>query len=85
MEQLLAFFAPIIEAYGGQYGVLVQILSILGTLRLVIKPVMALIEVYVLITPSKDDDQLPQKIEASKAYKTIVFLLDWFASIKLKK
>lgn len=85
MEQLLLFIKPMIEAYAGNYGVAVQIISIVGSLRVVIKPAMGLIEAYVLITPSKDDDLLPEKIKANKVYKAIVYALDWFASIKLSK
>ena len=84
MEQMLLFFKPMIEAYAGQFGPAIQIISIIGSLRLVIKPAMELFKAYVAITPSKSDDHLPGKFENSKVYKAVVFSLDWFASIKLK-
>lgn len=85
MEQLLMFMKPIVEAYSGNMGGAIQVLVIIGSLRLVIKPIMGLIEAYVLITPSKKDDQLPAKIKENKIYKSVVYLLDWFASLKLPK
>jgi hypothetical protein len=85
MEQMLMFLKPMIEAYSGQLGGAIQVIAIIGSLRLVIKPVMGLIEAYVLITPSKEDDLLPAKIKENKAYKMLVYLLDWFASLKLPK
>lgn len=84
MEQIFLFLKPMIEAYVGQFGPAIQIISIIGSLRLVIKPAMELFKAYVAITPSKSDDQLPGQFENSKVYKAVVFSLDWFASIKLK-
>jgi len=85
MEQLLLFLKPIVEAYSGNLGGALQIIAIIGSLRLVIKPIMGLIEAYVAITPSKSDDLLPAKIMDNKIYKAVVYLLDWFASLKLPK
>lgn len=85
MEQIFELLKPLVEVYAGKLGVLVQIISIVGTLRLAVKPVMTLIETVVMITPSESDNSLPDEIRASKAYKMVVFVLDWFASIKLPK
>jgi hypothetical protein len=85
MEQILMFLKPMIEAYSGQLGGAIQVITIIGSLRLLIKPVMGLIEAYVLITPSKEDDLFPAKIKDNKIYKSIVYLLDWLASLKLPK
>jgi hypothetical protein len=85
MEQMLMFLKPMIEAYSGQLGGAIQVIAIIGSLRLIIKPIMGLIEAYVAITPSKTDDLLPAKIKENKAYKMLVYLLDWFASLKLPK
>jgi hypothetical protein len=85
MEQLLVLIQPLVEAYLGDKGFFVQLVSIVGTLRLIIKPVMSLIEVYVAATPSKEDDLLPSKIMGSKLYKQISFVLDYLLSIKLPK
>jgi hypothetical protein len=85
MEQILLFLAPVIEAYSGKLGGALQVIAIIGSLRLIIKPLMGLIEAYVAITPTKNDDLLPAKIMESKAYKSIIYILDWFASLKLPK
>ena len=85
MEQLLIFLQPLIEAYGGSQGWLVSAISIIGSLRLFIKPVMSMIEAYVLFTPSKKDDEFYEKTNMGNTKKTIVYILDWFASIKFKK
>lgn len=85
MEQLLMFLKPIVESYAGSFGVAVQVVSIVGTLRLVVKPLMEILKIVVAVTPSKSDDALPEQIEKSKPYKMALFCLDWLASIKLKK
>lgn len=85
MEELLAFLTPLVEAYGGKLGFLVQLVSIVGTLRLLVKPVMSIIDVAVNLTPSEKDDDLVSRIENNKVFKSILYVLDWFASIKLKK
>jgi len=79
------FLKPMIEAYSGQLGGAVQIIAIIGSLRLLIKPIMGLIEAYVLITPNKEDDLLPAQIKGNKIYKSVAYLLDWLASLKLPK
>jgi hypothetical protein len=60
----------------------VTIIVVVGSLRIILKPVMELAKAIVQLTPSKADDELPAKVEASKAYKSVLFVLDWFASIK---
>lgn len=85
MEELLAFLTPLLEAYGGQLGFLVQLVSIVGTLRLLFKPVMSIIDVVVKLTPSESDDDLADRIEQNKVVKSVLYVLDWLASIKLKK
>lgn len=83
MEEFFELIKPLFVAYAGGYGVTVQVLSILGSLRAINKPVMAIITAYVQYTPSVEDDTLPQRIMANKYYRLFCFLLDWAASIKL--
>lgn len=85
MEQLLALLTPLIELYGGKLGFLPAVISIIGTLRLFVKPVMSAIQNYVDLTPSDKDDALVDEIKSSKVYQYLVYGLDWFASIKLPK
>ena len=85
MEQLLGFLQPLIEMYGGASGVLVQVVTIVGSLRLFIKPIMSVLNAYVLFTKDKKDDKLYEELEKGNTLKTIIYVLDWFASIKIKK
>ena len=85
MEELLGLLKPLIELYAGKLGIAVQIISIVGSLRLLLKPIMSVVSTVVLITPSKSDDLLPEKIMEHKAYKMFVFVVDYLASIKLPK
>lgn len=84
MEAVLEVFKPIVEGYVHLFPTwVIGILLIIGTLRLVVKPAMAIAKSVVASTPSLEDDLLVQKVETSKAYQIAVFLIDWIASIKL--
>lgn len=85
MEQLLSFLQPLIEIYGGSQGWLVSAIAIIGSLRLFIKPLMSLINAYVLFTPNKEDDLKFSELENGNVIKTLMYVLDWFSSIKVKK
>jgi hypothetical protein len=63
----------------------ITILTIMGALRLALKPIMSLIEIYVKLSPSKKDDVIPEKIMQSKAYKTLAYILDLVGSVKIPK
>ena len=82
MEQLLDFLAPLLQVYGGQFGIVVQIVGIVGTLRLIMKPIVSGVQGVVAATPSKSDDEAVNKVLESKIYKAVTFVLDWIASIK---
>ena len=84
MEQLLLFLQPLLETYAGKFGVIVQIVSVIGTIRIIVKPIMVAIEQIVLDTESKKDDLKLEEVKKNKIFKTVIFLLDWFASVKIK-
>lgn len=84
MEQL-EFLKPLLEAYAGQYGWAVTLLTYIGTARVVFKPVMTAVESVVISTPSKSDDTKLEKIKKSKGYKMFVWVLDFLGSVKLNK
>lgn len=81
---LLPFLTPVIEAFIGKYGVLVQALAIMASLRLVLKPILAAIPAVVEATPSKSDDVLWNKVKSSPYFTVVLFLLDYFASLKIQ-
>ena len=85
MEQVLELIKPLIETLLGGNGILLQVVAIVGSLRLILKPVMTAFQAYVLSTPSTKDDELYNKVESSKIYKWVVYALDYIASIKVKK
>lgn len=51
--------------------------------RAVFKPLMSLVHTIVESTPSKSDDETLSKIEQSRAYKALVWIVDYLLSIKL--
>lgn len=69
----------------GKYGILVQIVSVIGTARLIFKNVFELVvKPIVKATPSPKDDEAVSKFENNKIYKSIFYFLDLFLSIKPK-
>lgn len=83
MEGLLVWLKPLIESYAGQYGWLVNVLTIVGSLRLFLKPIMSIVSNVIYLTPKKSDDEFLKKVLESKAYKAVSYALDWFGSVKL--
>ena len=85
IDSILPIFGPILESLAGKYGVLAQILMIMGLARLCMKPLMTSLGEIVKITPSEKDDAFLNKVLASQWYKGICFVLDFVLSIKLPK
>lgn len=85
MEQILGFLQPLLELYGGSQGWLVTAISIIGSLRVFVKPVMSMLLTYSTFTKGIEDDELYEKLESGNAMKTLIYILDWLASIKFKK
>jgi hypothetical protein len=86
MELILQGLKGVLEVYAGSLPTwLLSILLIVGSLRVVIKPLLALLYAVTSLTPSEKDDELIKKIEEHKILKALIFVLDWFASIKLPK
>lgn len=66
-----------------KYPLAATIVGVIGVLRLVFKPVMSAARSIVEATPSQKDNEFLDKLEASKIYKAVAYVVDWFASIKL--
>jgi len=66
-----------------QYPVVSTVLAVIGGLRLVMKPLFSLLHALVEVIPGDKDNQLLAKIEGSKVYTSIVYVLDYLTSIKL--
>jgi len=81
---LLDFLSPLLSTYAVKYKVLGDILGVMVTFRLIMKPIMS-----ALLAVGKDLDfkilKDLEKIAGGNTYKTVAFLLDWILSIKLPK
>lgn len=60
-----------------------QIATVIGTIRIFVKPIMAGLEQAIMQTPTKADDVWFQKLQASTSFQTFIFLLDYFGSLKV--
>jgi len=67
-----------------EYPGFMSIIAMMGMLRVIFKPLFALIETVVATTPTKKDDEAWEAVRGSKAMEMILWLLDYLASIKLK-
>ena len=83
LQNILNVLGPVLGALAGKYGVVVQILSLVGTLRLVMKPIVTAAQAITAATPTTKDDAVVAEVVASKWYKGLSFVLDYLASIKL--
>lgn len=66
-----------------KYPWAVTIFMVMGVLRAVFKPLVAFARTVVSATPSQKDDELLNKAESSKAFKSIAWFIDYISSIKL--
>lgn len=78
MEDIIKFLID----FAVQYPQLASIIFLIGSFRVVMKPLVALAKAIVEITPSKSDDVFVEKIEQSGAYKVVLFVVDYIFSIK---
>lgn len=85
MDSLLGLLGPLLEAYAGKFGVVIQVLTYIGSARLILKPLNGLADSIVAATPSDSDDKKLSAFRESKGYKLVIYLLDWLGSIKIKK
>src|SRR6266436_1056036 len=74
-------FQPFVDGLLGKYGWLTTVLLAIGSLRILFKPVMLVVENALKNDPAKY--AAIQKFEAGPIYKTIATVLDVGASIKL--
>jgi hypothetical protein len=73
-----------IMAFLSQYPIVFKIVMLMGTARLMFKPLMVAIQTYVDSTDDNGADNAKwEKIKAHWAYKAIAFVLDYVGSVKL--
>lgn len=68
-----------------KYPVVAGVIAVVGILRLVVKPLMSIVEAVVLETASKKDDEAVAKVKDSGIYKGLIWVVDYLASVKLPK
>lgn len=73
----------LILQFANQYPVVASIFMVIGVLRAINKPLFTFLRAVADATPTTKDNELLIKIESSKAYQYVSFLLDYFASVKL--
>jgi hypothetical protein len=77
----------VLETLAGNVAVVGQALSwvvaVMGTARLILKPVMVALQSIVDSTQTPADNEWLKKLQESKFYKTLSFILDYVFSIKL--
>lgn len=76
--------APIVAQLVENYPTLSTVIMVIGALRLIVKPLLAIARSVVQYTPSTADDAALDSVEQSTIMKGLLFVLDWFASVKLK-
>ena len=74
-----------IAGFAAKYPIILTILSIMGMARLILKPLMTFLHEMVVVTETTKDNEILDKVEASKIYKGLLFVLDYAFSLKLKK
>lgn len=74
-------FQPFLDGLMGKYGWLTTVLLAIGSLRILFKPIMLVVENTLKNNPAKF--AAVQKFEAGPVYKAIATVLDVGASIKL--
>ena len=84
ISTVLAIIGPFLSSYVEKYPLIGDIIGVMVTARLVIKPLMS-----ALLTIFEDTQfsflQWAKDVSDSKVYKSVAFVLDWLLSIKLPK
>ncbi len=75
----------IILTFLNQYPAVATLLTIVGALRLINKPLFSLLKMYVMTTPSDSDNKALEAVEKSKAYSVFTYILDYLGSVKVGK
>lgn len=60
-----------------------DLVMIMGTARIIFKPLFTLIETIISTTPSKEDDKKWEDIKGSKMFAFLMYLVDYVASVKI--
>ena len=67
------------------HPVLLSFVSTVGVLRLILRPLMEAIDLFVASTETKQDDEVWAAIKASKAFKVFIWGLEYLTSLRLPR
>lgn len=81
MNVILEWISPMLE----MIPFFPQLLMIMGLLRIINKPLFTFLHTFTNATETPKDNELLIKLQSSKGYRTFLFIIDWFGSVKLKK
>lgn len=85
MEELLVYVMGLIDKLQQDVPFVAMLLILMGSFRLVFKPITLAIDYYVSQTPDKGDDTKWAEIKESKAFKMIEKVLDFLFSIRTSR
>ncbi len=83
LETIGQFVMTIIVGLANKYPLVVSLVSLVGVLRLIFKPLFTFLHAVVDATPNPNDNATLDSVESSKIVSAIRFILDLFASVKL--
>jgi hypothetical protein len=66
-----------------QYPLPASVLMLMGALRMINKPLFLILRTIADATPTLKDNEWLEKVERSKLYVSLSFILDYVASVKL--
>lgn len=66
-----------------KYPVMMSVAAGIGVFRLVFKPAMSFLHAVAEATPTQKDNAALAKFESGKAYKSLVWIVDYLLSVKL--
>lgn len=84
VKQFLAFLGPFLEGFVQSNPKLAAVLMFIGSLRSVLKPLVSFVWSILNLTPKTSDNEAVKKVVESKIFGIFAYLLDYFASVKLK-
>lgn len=76
-------FADLVGNLAARYPWLATVLAVVAACRLLLKPLFTFLHEVVKVTPSQKDDLLLARVEDSRAFRWVVFALDYLFSIRL--
>ncbi|MBF31853.1 MAG: hypothetical protein Unbinned1322contig1000_46 [Prokaryotic dsDNA virus sp.] len=80
----MAAIGPYLSQAIVDYPFLAKFITFTGSIRLLLKPVMSLAWAIFNLTPKSSDNEKYNKITGGKAFGIFAYLVDYFASAKIK-